>query len=245
MNVNLIDPYLKSTLKDQLPKIEKGLNKVIVNKEINYIMMLGNGSLDSIIMVIISYNLNHTKTVGMTKPKNKEKYDMIIGPYIKTNKTIYPQGCDLVKIIPTYIKYSNKVALVIDQEYETLDSIFQRIDKNLAAINIKIDSKEKINDKAIHYQCSFASKKLDFILIISGLSELQTKSHKIEDHLIKIATKLNKINPKIIRDSKDIWRSLNDSIKNDVMRHLCHNNDLLIEIFPQHYRGLNLLKQIE
>ncbi len=93
------------------------------------------------------------------------------------------------------------------------------------------------------YDCKFGSRTFDFILIVSGLEEIPADKHRIEDHLVKAAVNLGKIDPPNEKiDTKGTWKTIDESLKSEILSRLKESKSFLREIFPQHFDGLKLLE---
>lgn len=174
---------------------------IIVDKakeDIDSIIVLGNGNVDDLVTPIVCHHLNGSKIVGITKPDRK-RTEAISG------FSAYVSGTKI-----------NKIALIMDQEEEELDTIFKRINDKLMNLNIR--SEITVDDSRIkQYRCKYGSRIFDFILIISGLDGIPSKTHKIEDHLINGALKLSKIQNASLQDSKDNWNSIGGPLRKEIL----------------------------
>ncbi|VVB90368.1 Uncharacterised protein [uncultured archaeon] len=194
--------------------------------EIDSIIVLGDGDVDDYTIPIVCHHLNSKKIVGITKPEGKKHRNATLSEF------------------PTYISKLkiNKLALVMDQEDQELEEIFQLIESGLKNQHIMI-KKNTSSDQFKHYQCEFINKRFDFILIISGLPDVKTNAHKIEDHLVKAGAKLSKISNPNRQDSKETWNSSFEvPVQNEILKKLVNDKSLSCEIFPQHFDGLRLLE---
>ncbi len=198
----------------------------MVKEDIDSIIVLGNGNVDDMAIPIVCYHLNGNRIVGITKPDGKKRLNAL-------------------NEFPKYISGSkiDKIALVMDQEGENLAGIFKQAEHKLRDQNIgfeltKNDSRFKL------YQCKYGSRTFDFILIINGLDDISTETHKVEDHLVKAALELSKISNSNLQDSKETWNSSFDaSIQNEILNKLVDSESLSSEVFPQHFDGLRLLEE--
>lgn len=234
MKIKPLLPIFEAKLTSKLiKKISKDFRYKIVDTkakgEIDSIIVLGNGDVDDLTIPIVCHHLNGSKIVGITKPEGKKR-------------------CKVLSEFPKYISKLkiDKIALVMDQEKDDLDKILKKIEKDLKNLNIKFDEVNGVesDNQVKHYQCMYGSKKFDFILIISGLPNIQANTHKIEDHLVKAALKLSKISNSNLQDSKKTWNSYFDaSLQKEILKKLVENISLSSEVFPQHFDGLRLLEE--
>ncbi len=232
MKLDILSPIFKGKLTQKLTnRISKSFRyDIIVDKpkeHIDSIIVLGNGNVDDLAIPIVCHHLNSSKIVGIVKPDGRKRIETISG-------------------FSTYIpKYKiNKIALIMDQEGEDLDEIYKGIKHKLMNENIRVESiVEMKNSRVKQYRCWYASKPFDFILIISGLDNIATQSHKIEDHLINGALILSKIsNADMLQDSKEAWNSI-EPLQKDILNNLVNNRVISSEVFPQHFIGLQLLER--
>lgn len=230
MKIDIPSPIFKVKLTQKLTnKISKSFKyNIIIDKVKEYIdsiIILGNGNVDDLAIPIVCYHLNSNKIVGIVKPDGRKRIETIsdLSPYVSGTKI-------------------DKIALIMDQEGENLDEIYERIKNKLMNQNIRSEIIME-NSRVKQYRCWYGSKQFDFILIISGLDNIATQSHKIEDHLVKGALELSKIsNANLLQDSKDTWNSFDASLQKEILNYFVNNKGPSSEIFPQHFIGLQLLE---
>ncbi len=230
MKIKPLLPKFEATLTSKLSKMisSKFRYGIVDNKpkgDIESIIVLGNGNVDDFTIPIICHHLNGNKIVGITKPEGKHR-----------NATLSE--------FPTYISKLkiNKLALVMDQEDQELEEIFELIESELKNRHIVVNE-DTSGDHFKHYRCKFINKTFDFILIISGLHDVQTNSHKIEDHLVKAGIRLSKISNSNQQDSKETWNSLDAHLQREILNNFVNSMSLSSEVFPQHFDGLRLLEE--
>jgi hypothetical protein len=230
MKIDIPIPIFKGKLTQKLTnKISKSFRyNIIIDKakeHIDSIIILGNGNIDDLAIPIVCHHLNGNKIVEIVKPDGRKRIETISG-------------------FPTYVSGNNidKIALIMDQEEENLDEIYKRIEHKLMDQNILFEIIME-NSRVKQYRCMCGSKQFDFILIISGLDNIATQGHKIEDHLINGALKLSKIsNANLLQDSKDTWNSIDAPLQKEILNYFVNNRVLSSEVFPQHFNGLQLLE---
>jgi hypothetical protein len=230
MKINILSPIFKGKLTQKLNnKVSKSFryNIIIDNtrETIDSIIILGNGNVDDIAIPIVCHHLSSSKIVVIVKPDGRKRTETING------FSTYVSGTEI-----------DKIALVMDQEGENLYEIYERIEHKLMNQNIRFEIIME-NNRVKQYRCWYGSKPFDFILIISGLDDITTQSHKIEDHLINSALKLSKIsNANLLQDSKDNWNSIDAPLQKEILNYLVNNRGHSSEVFPQHFMGLQLLE---
>jgi len=227
MRLKPTPPVFATRIIKKVSKISKRLKyEVIEMRDVDFdtLIILGDGDVDDVVIPIICHHLDGTKIVGITKPERTR--------------------ISILKDFPIYISSKIcKIALIMDREDDTVNNIYEQAEKSLQDLNIKFEL-AKDEDQMRKYNCRFGNKIFDFILIISGLDEIPADKHRIEDHLIKAAINLGKIeqpNKKI--DTKEAWKALDKkSIKDEILSKLKESKSFSYEIFRQHFRGLELLK---
>lgn len=231
MKIKPLSPLFAARLTSKLrSKISKNFRyKIIVDKvskDIDSIIVLGNGNVDDLAIPIVCYHLNGHRIVGITKPDGKKRLGAL-------------------NEFPKYISGSKigKIALVMDQEGENLAGIFRQAEHKLRDQNIQFELTK--NDSRLKlYHCKYGSRTFDFILIINGLDDVPTETHKVEDHLVKAALELSKIYNSNLQDPKETWNSsFGAPIQSEILNKLVDNESLSSEIFPQHFDGLRLLEE--
>ncbi len=229
MKIKPLSPVFAAKITGKLRnKISKEFrNKIMVDtakEDIDSIIVLGNGNVDDLVVPIVCHHLNGNRTVGIVKPDGKKRLNTLNEFYV------YISGHKI-----------NKIAIVMDQEKDNLDGIFKQAEKILRSQNIRFET--VINDNRFkQYKCKYGSRAFDLTIIISGLDDSPTKTHKIEDHLVKAALELSKITHSSLQDSKEIWKSVDDSTQSEILNKFIENNSISIKIFPQHFNGLLLLE---
>lgn len=228
MKLKPTPPIFATKLTKKVSKISKDFRyKIIETKDISFstLIVLGNGDIDDLIVPIVCHHLNGIKVVGITKPE-------------KTRISI-------LKDLPIYISKLkiSKIALIMDQEDDRLDTIYEQVEGNLRNLNIRFSLSES-EDRMRKYNCKLGSRTFDFILIISGLEEILADKHRIEDHLVKVAIDLGKIDPPSEKiDTKDTWKTFDESVKSEILSRLKDDKSFSRKIFPQHFNGLELLEK--
>ncbi|MCX9013136.1 MAG: hypothetical protein OIN66_18700 [Candidatus Methanoperedens sp.] len=229
MKLKALETYFATRLTSKLRNnISKDFRYKILaetaKEDINSLIVLGNGNIDDLAVPIVCHHLNGNKIVGITKPDGKKRLNAL-------------------SELPTYISRHkiDKIALIMDQEEDDLDEIFNQAEKKLMDQHIQFDVVNN-NNRFKQYQCKHGSRTFDFILIISGLNDFHTKTHKIEDHLVKGAFKLSRISEDP-QDSKETWNSVDTHTQGEILNGLVKSKSISSEVFPQHFNGLRLLEE--
>lgn len=222
-------PTFRAKLTHKLStKISKEFRyEILVDKakeNIDSIIVLGNGDVDDLTIPIVCHHLNGNKIVGITKPERKRKATL----------NDFPTYLSKLKI--------RKIALVMDQEDEDLNEIFEKIEHGLRNQHIRFNE-AKSEDRFKQYKCEFASRTFDFILIVNGMEEISTATHKIEDHLVKGALEFSIVEDLDIQDSKETWKSFDESLQREILNKFKGDKSRSSNVFSQHFKGLQLLKE--
>jgi len=144
--------------------------------------------------------------------------------------------------IRTYLQPRiKKMLILMDQEEDNLNDIFDKCKRRLIKNNISI-TKEEGELRLKVYDCKYVDREFKIILVINGLDEIKVKKHCIEDHLIKAACLfLKDFKPKV-NDSKKAWESLGKRQQIDILRMLKEGKKEAHLIFSQHFKGLEYLE---
>lgn len=173
----------------------------------SFFIVLTDGTPDDLCFGLISSYFKDEKHGIITKSKT-HRYDAIDG-------------------ILEYIKKGvNIVYLIIDQEDDSIEYLFNRVhtklrEKGLTEEHIEMDNKVGF------YSCSIGPYNYQVILVVNGLTEIDTKKHCIEDHFIKCAD----VSPEEL--SKDAWNKLTPEEQIEIYKMLL-KDDNLRNFFPQH-----------
>ncbi|RLG49654.1 MAG: hypothetical protein DRO00_09735 [Thermoproteota archaeon] len=213
-----------------LRRLERDLGlRIIGEDDVDKIVIIGNGTPDDIVIALLGHARNGKNVLGILKPT-----------YTGTAAVRAVKG-----IIRTFPKVS-KFLLLLDQESNSLESIEERLDREIRESALTVISKEKRGARLIHYSCKLASSGFSLIVSINGLDASPYNMHMIEDHLLEAARMLlghNEVE-RLTRgssDPKDAWKRLHQKYI-DVYRHIVNMpKDELEQLFPQQMRGLREL----
>ena len=230
MRLYPISPIFAARLRSKTGKISKKFMFEIIDvhgSNIDSLIVLGNGDVDDQVIPIICHHLNGSKVVGITKPEGQTRINVL-------------------KNIPTYVSNLKikTIVEIMDQEEDTLERIYNQIERHLQDMNIRFELVRNIN-RARKYECRFGSRTFNFILVISGVESLASEKHNIEDHLIQAAIESSKLdismeNARI--DSKKIWRSFSKENQYEILSEILNRKSLAQKILPQHFEGLKFLE---
>jgi len=177
------------------------INVTVPSGSSESIVIISNGSPDDIVFGILSFHSDGKELVGIVKPPRITRIAVL-------------------DIIKTYLKPRiKKMLILMDQEKDNLNDIFDECKRRLIKNNISI-TKEEEELRLKVYDCKYVDREFKIILVINGLDEIDVKKHRIEDHLIKAACLfLKDFKPKV-NDSKKAWESLGKRQQIDILRML-------------------------
>jgi hypothetical protein len=183
------------------------------------LIVLGNGSPEDAIVGILSYHLNGEWTVGIVKPSRT--------------------GIATLDYVRDYAKDNvRKILFIIDQDDNNLDQFFQLVRERIGQTGrVQLIENCEDDERVKMYTCFMSHRSIDIIVVASGSEELDSPSHEIEDHLLVIAGIVSHVN-----DSKEYWRSLDESEREDILG-LLKDKDLFGISFHQHVCGCNYLER--
>lgn len=128
--------------------------------------------------------------------------------------------------------------IVMDQEDQSLDSIFEEAQRKLISKGFRI--RDEFGEGRLKvYECEFGGRNVRLILVVNGLDEISTNKHTIEDHLLKAAQTFGIKIDFNFENSKDAWRRLKN-YHEEVFRNLKERN--VRDLFPQQFKGCEYLK---
>ena len=126
--------------------------------------------------------MDGNKTVGIVKPiGTQERAIESLRSYLETR--------------------IRNLLMIVDQENKDVEEKFDDFSLRLKEKGCK--SIEKLHDRVKKYDCELGSKRFSFIILINGLDDVHTRSHCIEDHLIRFA-QISEVE----NDSKSKWNKL-------------------------------------
>jgi len=111
----------------------------------------------------------------------------------------------------------------------------KRVREKLGEIGVECTNEEWHTERVASYDCLLGGDVFKLVVVVNGLDDVGGPSHKIEDHLVKLAD--------VDRhgDSKDIWNGLDWKKRIEVFQKIQGDRDSAEEVFHQHFAGLRLL----
>ncbi len=192
MKLKIFQPRLKNNVKSFIRRINRNLSGIVVEKadKVSSLIVLGDGNEDAKVVSLLCYHLD-----GDSKGK-KEKVIDLIKPDMK--------HYDAIKELKerNYIKNYENIVLVFDQEDSSLEKLHAEVKNTLNDAGIGFEESGSSLRRVTFYTCSLGGHEFKLIVVINGLDDVGGPSHKIEDHLVKLAGVAGPM------DSKYIWNGL-------------------------------------
>ncbi len=220
MMIRTLQLELRNELLSFLRRIDKRLSAILDEKsgEIDSLIVLGDGNEDARVVALLCHHLRDCgkKAVGVIKPQSKR----------------YGAIADLRNYLPRL----RKVALILDQENDTLEDLYEEVEKKLNQAGIRLERDMELQARRVRgYLCSLGDHEFRLVVVVNGLDDVRSPSHKIEDHLVRLAG----IDEE--GDSKDVWSRTDESSKLEVFRRIYEDRKAAEEVFSQHFSGLGSL----
>jgi len=190
---------------------------------IKAIIVLGDGTPDEIVIMILAHLLDGKVDAGIVKPKY-----LRVGA-IRAIKNI---------ALSFHGKISDFV-LLMDLEDQTQEQILESLNNKLAEYGIGYQVIER-QDMWWKYHCEIANIRFTLTVIINGL-EQEYEKHTIEDHLLELAQhlKICVSNVQRLKNPKQAWNKIPHKQRKQIFEEL---KRLPIEvrkkIFRQHIEAL-------
>jgi hypothetical protein len=221
MRVCPLDSKLYDNIRSKLRKIDKQLpQKVLADKvtpsTIDSLIVLGDGREDYVVVPLICHHLNGNKTAAIVKP------------------TFTRDGA--IQTLKTIVKNYKTIAFILDQEKDKLPELSNKITMKLNEIGVISEEIENlVEGRVIRYECNMGDHRFRFVVVVNGVEDVGSHSHKIEDHLVRLASVT------VQNDSKDTWNELGEEERLEVFRRIRDDRNVAEKVFNQHFEGLRLL----
>ena len=187
------------------------------------IIVLGDGTPDEIVIMVLAHRLNGKTNVGVIKPR------YLRAEAIRAIKNI---------AISFRGKISN-IILLMDLEDRTQEQILETINKKLAEYGIGHELIER-RDMWWKYLCEIADVRFTLAIILNGL-EREYEKHTIEDHLIELAQHLKICISDIqgLKNPKQAWSKIPHKQRRQILEGLKRlPMEACRRIFRQHIEAL-------
>ncbi len=207
---------VEARIRRVLRKLDIG-NPLTDKGRVSGLIVVGDGTPDDVVVTLVAHTLDGEEcTAGLLVSTRKG---------VGSVETVI----DVVRIFP-----NRPIALVIDQDREDLERLYEKIAGKFRKFGVRLEIKDG-EGRRREYAAGFHSNG-KLIIVVNGLGDYV--SHKIEDHLLI----LKGLTPKRLRsegfpeDPKEAWKKLSSQNKDllvDVLRELKEVKDLE-RYFPQH-----------
>jgi len=154
MNIRLLNrPTERIT--QNLDNWSRRLKIPLVTKQtpIEAAIIVGDGTPDDIIWLILTHKLNGKQTIGLTKPPGW-------------------LGLSSINLIPTLIKGEKikSVIVAVDQETNTLEDVWREAEKSLKERGIGFEVVER-GRRVYVFACTYANYALKTLIVVNGVDK--------------------------------------------------------------------------
>ena len=200
------------------------------------VIIIGNGTPDDIVCLILCHKFDGKQVVGVIKPEAAGIKSAIYAALRSIREKI------------------NNLMVILDQEEKKEKEFWNEIEDVFKKEKVEFEVIEK-EEKFRVYACSQAHYKFKVAVLVNGLPNKQYKKHTIEDHLLELSMSLENVREdveEVLRESeydpKEAWKKLrkkNKEIHGKVYSHLLNaSKDKIRSYFPQHVRALEIFREI-
>ena len=199
------------------------------------VIIIGNGTPDDIVCLILCHKFDGKHVVGVTKPEAAGIKSAIYAALRSIREKI------------------NNLMVILDQEEKKEKEFWNEIEDVFKKEKVEFEVIEK-EEKFRVYACSQANYKFEVAVLANGLPR-QYRKHTIEDHLLELLMSLENMGEaveQVLRESeydpKEAWKKLREKhkeIHGKVYSHLLNaSKDVIRSYFPQHVRALEIFREI-
>ena len=197
------------------------------------VIIIGNGTPDDIVCLILCHKFDGKHVVGVTKPEAAGIKSAILAALKIVEK---------VKV--------KDLMIILDQEGREQEEFWNEVEDGFRKEKVEFAVNEE-GEGFRAYECSQAHYKFKVAVLVNGLPNKQYKKHTIEDHLLELSMSLENVGEdveEVLRESeynpKEAWKKLrkkNKEIHGKVYSHLLNaSKDKIRSYFPQHVRALEI-----
>jgi len=219
MRIFPLNRRMSARIQSRLRWVDKQLpRKVLADKAptLGSLIILGDGREDDVVVSLVCHHLDGNKTVGIVKSE-LPRYGAL-------------------ENLKVYVNEGYKdIVFVLDQEDDTLPNLGRRIREKLGEIGVGCEEERCNARRVVRFNCLAGGVKFRFVVVVNGLDDVGCPSHKIDDHLVRVA------GVAVQGDSKDAWNGLGDVERLGVFRRVYADRGVAAEVFRQHFEGLGLL----
>ncbi|MCD6387344.1 MAG: hypothetical protein J7L30_03385 [Methanophagales archaeon] len=199
------------------------------------VIIIGNGTPDDIVCLILCHKFDGKQVVGVTKPEAAGIKSAILAALKIVEK---------VKV--------KDLMIILDQEERGQEEFWNEVEEGFRKEKVEFAVNEE-GEGFRAYECSQAHYKFKVAVLANGLPR-QYRKHTIEDHLLELSMSLENVREdveEVLRESEDdpkeAWKKLrkkNKEIHGKVYSHLLNaSKDEIRSYFPQHVRALEYLEK--
>ena len=196
------------------------------------VIIIGNGTPDDIVCLILCHKFDGKHVVGVTKPEAAGIKSAIYAAIKVVEKL---KGEDLM--------------IILDQEEREQGEFWNEVEDEFRKEKVEFTVNEE-GEGFRAYECSQAHYKFKVAVLANGLPR-QYRKHTIEDHLLELLMSLENMGEaveQVLRESeydpKEAWKKLREKhkeIHGKVYSHLLNaSKDKIRSYFPQHVRALEI-----
>jgi len=196
------------------------------------VIIIGNGTPDDIVCLILCHKFDGKHVVGVTKPEAAGIKSAILAALKIVEK---------VKV--------KDLMIILDQEEREQGEFWNEVEDEFRKEKVEFAVNEG-GEGFRAYECSQAHYKFKVAVLANGLPGRYRK-HTIEDHLLELSTSLENVGEdveEVLRESeydpKEAWKKLREKhreIHGKVYSHLLNaSKDKIRSYFPQHVRALEI-----
>ena len=197
--------------------------------------ILGNGSPEHLVVASLAHELDGKRVLDLAKPQ------------------VYTH-ISAARIVHIHAERVNAIALMLDQNVESLRTIVRGVRKELEGTDVMV-RKIRGRGRLRIYDCEHMERNFTLLVAISGLDDVPgLTKHTIEDHFLtaidhlkmlgaETASEIRQAIDKAGGDPKEAWRRLSRRFRLDETDalHRLRERRKLGELFPQHRRALEHL----
>ncbi len=191
------------------------------------LIVVGDGTPDDVVVTLVAHILDGERCTS--------------GLLVSTRKGVgsVETVIDVVRTFP-----NRPIALVIDQDREDLEELYEKIAGKFREFGVQLEMKDG-GRRWREYVARFHPESNELIIVVNGLGDYI--SHKIEDHLLM----LKGLTPERLRsegypeDPKEAWKRFSSQNKDflvEVLKELREMSDVE-RYFPQHVALERLCRQ--
>ena len=200
------------------------------------VIIIGNGTPDDIVCLILCHKFDGKHVVGVTKPEAAGIKSAIFAALKVVKK---------VKV--------KDLMIILDQEGREQGEFWNEVEDGFRKEKVEFTVNEE-GEGFRAYECSQARYKFKVAVLANGLPRRYRK-HTIEDHLLELSSRLENVREaveEVLRESeydpKEAWKKLREKhreVHREVYSHLLNaSKDKIRSYFPQHVRALEIFREI-